>query len=86
MVHANLTRATKRWKELWDALHAKREAEEQRLLGFVKHGLEIWWVTCKYLELAHTGDVQSRYMALAPKDSLVHLHDFLKRYANCVER
>ena len=86
MVHANLLRATKRWKELWDALHAEREAEEQRLLGFVKHGLEIWWVTCKYLELTHTGDVQSGYMALAPTDSLVELYDFLKQYANCVDR
>jgi hypothetical protein len=82
----NLLRATKRWKELWDAIHARRGSEEGKALGFVKHGLEMWWVTCKVLELAHAGGMQSRYMHGGPTDSLAELHEFLKQYASCVDR
>ncbi len=84
--HADLLRATNRWKELWDALHTRREVEHRPSLGFVKHGLEMWWVTSKVLELANAGDVQSRYMALGPTDSLSELHEFIKRYAECGDR
>ncbi|CAN9107951.1 unnamed protein product [Alternaria alternata] len=83
--YRDLLRATKRWKELWDTLHTKREAERKKSLGFVKHGLEMWWVTCKVLELAHAGDSQSRYMEVSPTDSLIELHSFLKQYGNCVD-
>jgi hypothetical protein len=83
--YRDLLRATKRWKELWDTLHTKHEAERKKSLGFVKHGLEMWWVTCKVLELAHAGDSQSRYMEVSPTDSLIELHSFLKQYGNCVD-
>jgi hypothetical protein len=46
----------------------------------------MWWVTCKALELAHAGDLQSRYMVVSPTDSLVELHEFIIQYGDFVDR
>lgn len=75
-----------RWKEIWDALHAKREVEQRRSIGFIRYGVELWWVARKALELAHAGDVGSRYMTGTPTDSVGELHEFIRTYANCKVR
>ena len=81
-----LLRALSRWKEIWDALHARLEAEQKRSIGFTKYGVELWWVARKVLELAHAGDVQSRYMAGTPTDSVRELHEFIEKYAEYKNR
>lgn len=76
-----LLRALSRWKELWDDLHTTDEAGKKKAIGFTKHGAELWWVTCKVLELARSGGTNSRYLIGVPTDSLRELHEFIKQYA-----
>ncbi|CAO2648149.1 Nn.00g090710.m01.CDS01 [Neocucurbitaria sp. VM-36] len=76
-----LLRALSRWKEIWDAWYARRDAEQKKAIGFTKYGVELWWVARKVLELAHVGDIHSRYMAGTPTDSVRELHEFIEKYA-----
>jgi hypothetical protein len=58
------------------------ELEQEGSIGFTKYGVELWWVAGKVLELVHSGDTRSRYLAAVPTDSLRDLHEFIKDYAN----
>jgi hypothetical protein len=73
-----LSRALSRWKQLWDV----NETETKGSIGFTKYGIELWWVARKVLELVHSGDTRSHYLAAIPTDSLRDLHEFIKDYAN----
>jgi hypothetical protein len=52
---------------------------EMRPIGFVKYGLELWWLVRKILEAAQADDLQSQYLSNGPTDSLKELHDFIRQ-------
>ncbi|KAF2846230.1 hypothetical protein T440DRAFT_501970 [Plenodomus tracheiphilus IPT5] len=79
--HDVLLRATDRWKDLWELVQSRNNAEKRRPIGFTKYGLELWWLAQKILKLAQREDTQSPYMTSKPTDSLKELHEFIQRYA-----
>jgi hypothetical protein len=78
--YPTLLRATNRWKELWHHVYSKDLLDNKKLVGFTRYGLELWWLAQKILDLTHTGDLSSPYMASGPTDSLEELHGFIRKY------
>jgi hypothetical protein len=77
--HQIFFRATSRWKELWEHVHTRDKMGEMRPIGFVKYGLELWWLVRKILDAAQADDLQSQYLSNGPTDSLKELHDFIRQ-------
>ncbi|KAF2653773.1 hypothetical protein K491DRAFT_502298 [Lophiostoma macrostomum CBS 122681] len=77
-----LLRATDRWKELWDAAHARQGLEQAHFVGFTKYGAELHWLARKLIKFAHEGNTKCRYMLAMPTDSLRDLHELIKLHSN----
>jgi hypothetical protein len=77
----HLTRAVKRWRQLWDDLRGTGWEDQKKPIGFERYCLELLWLADKILEIGSSGEDGLRSLNTAPRDSPQGLRQFLDRYA-----
>ncbi len=77
----HLTRAIKRWKQLWDDLRGIDWDKQKKPVGFERYCLELLWLAEKILEVSRSGEEGLKSFNAAPRDSPEGLRRYLDRYA-----
>jgi len=79
--YESLTKATIRWKHLWDDMCTKCNSEKAFSIGLGKYSLELWWLAQTLLEVTRSNDRRVEFIGGPPTDSLNGLHELIDIYS-----